>query len=353
MALILKLTMEIQMTNITCGNKRMVKIISSGKYLPKRIVSSEEVDKLMKIPEGTIANKIGIKSRRYVSGVEETSSKMAAYAIMDALEKANLKLTDIDAIVCTSGTGEQEVPYDAALVLRNLSMDRLGMVTLDICTTCTSFITGLDVISYMIDAGRFNRVVVVSSDIASIAIDYTKIESGALFGDGAAAVILERTPEGECSGIIHGIQETFPEGAESCELLAGGSKIPSSDYLNIKEREKFLFQMNGKEAFKLASQVVKPAVDKLFHECQLKLEEMSLIIPHQASPSGMELIRKKLEVPQDKWVSIIENHGNMVAASIPLALSYALDEERVKRGDKIFLLGTSAGFGVAGLILEY
>jgi len=335
------------------NSKRKIKIISTGKYLPKRIVTSEEVDRMMKIPEGTIANRVGIKERRYAMGPEESAAKMAAYAVMDALEKSNLKLTDLDAIICTSGTGEQEVPYDAALVLKNLSQERLGLATFDVCTTCTSFITGLDVVSYMVDAGRYKRVAIVSSDVASVGIDYTKMESGALFGDGAAAVIIERTPEGEGSGIIHAVQETFPEGSETCRLVGGGSKVKTSDYLNPELREQFLFQMDGKNVFKLASQVVGPVVERLFKEANLKVSDMAISVPHQASPSGMELIRKKLEIPTEKWVNIIENHGNMVAASIPMALCYAIEEGRVQRGEKIFLLGTSAGFSVGGLVLEY
>lgn len=330
---------------------RNVKITSTGKYLPKRIVPSSEVDQMIGVKEGTVAAKSGVLERRYADNIEETQSKMAAKAIKDCLAKVDLELSDIDAVICTSGTSEQEIPSNAALILKELEAKSIGITAFDINSTCMSFLSGLDTVSYMIDAGRFNRVLFVSSEVASIGINYRHLESASLFGDGAVAVLVEKS-DGE-SGIIGAQMKIYPEGADHCRILGGGSKYPPMPGMYTEEDcLKFKFEMNGKAVFKLASQVMRSDVDQLLHECDISVEQFKLIVPHQASKSGMKLIQKKLGAHSDQWMDIIENHGNMVSVSIPLALSYAIEDKRVQKGDLVMLLATSAGFATGVMIIK-
>ena len=330
---------------------RNIKILSSGKYLPKRIVPSSEVDQLIGVPSGTVEGKSGVRERRYADNIEETQSSMAAMAIKECLSKVNLELTDIDALICTSGTSEQEIPSNAALILKALDAKRIGMTAFDINSTCMSFLSGLDTVSYMIHAERFNRVLFVSSEVASVGINYRHLESASLFGDGAVAVLVEKSDDE--SGIIGAQMKVYPEGADHCRILGGGSKYPPKPgTFSEEDCLKFKFEMNGKAVFKLASEVMKKDVQELLTKCDISIEQLKLIVPHQASKSGMRLIQKKLSVSPDQWMDIIETHGNMVSVSIPLALSYAIENKRVTKGDLVMLLATSAGFATGVMIIK-
>lgn len=331
--------------------QRKVKIEAVGSYIPKNPVNDLEIDKLMGLKEGSSYAKSGIKNRFYSDCKEESQSQMAAYAVMSALEKCNLKFSDIDALICSSGTGEQELPSTASLILEKLNYPNHNITAFDINSTCLSFVTALDTISYMVDAGRFERVVIVSSEIASIGLDYKHLEACSLFGDGAAAVVISKTPANENSKILNAQMAVYPEGAHDCELVGGGSLIHPKDYKGNEDQ--FYFRMNGKKVFKLASTVVPPFINGFFQNSNISKDEIKLFIPHQASVSGMALIRKKLEIPEEKWMNIIEQYGNMISASIPLSLGMAIDQNKILRGDKVCLMGTSAGFGIGALILEF
>lgn len=333
--------------------KRNVKITSYGYYLPKRKVSSEELDQKMGLPKGTVGGKSKIYNHYYADNETETQSKMGAYALMDALERSQMKFEELDAIICTSGTGEQEIPSTAALILKALKKDSCGIMAFDINSTCLSFVTGFDTISYMVAAGRFKKVALVSTEIASVGLNYKHLESASLFSDGAAAMILEPTPEGEESEVLSGKMELYPEGADSCRIVGGGSALHPRNFDPKENMEKFCFEMDGKAVFKLASKVAKGFIERFLTESKMTLKNVDVVVPHQASTSGMSLVQKKLELPDEKWVNIIEDHGNMISASIPLAFAKAVESGQIKRGDNVMLFGTSAGFGIGGVIFKY
>ncbi|QZY54024.1 beta-ketoacyl-ACP synthase III [Crassaminicella profunda] len=331
---------------------RNVKILGVGKYLPKKAVMSEEIDHRLRKKCGWTEKNIGVTKRYFIKN--ETASSMGAYAAKEAVKHAGIKLEDISCIICASGSMEQPIPCTASLIQKELGLEKSGIPSFDINSTCLSFVTALDTLSYLVEGGRYENVLIVSSEIASVGINWKDDKSAALFGDGAAAVVLGKTPLQENSKIIYSKMMTFSEGAHLSEIYGGGSKFPPNLHnLTEETKEQFLFSMDGVKIFKMARKIMPNFVNTIWKESGLTIDDITLVIPHQASKSSMELIRKHLNIPKDKWFSIVKNHGNMIAASIPTALYEAIKEEKIKRGDVVILLGTSAGLSLGGLLFEY
>lgn len=329
-------------------NTRKVKIMGTGKYLPQQVVTAEDLGKKIGVDAQWIIKKSGVKKRHFV--VNETVAQMGAMAAQQALDAAQLTLADIDAVVSAGGVMQQAIPCTAALIQRELGCEGMGIPAFDINSTCLGFLTALDTLSYQIQDGRFRHVLIVCSDIASAGLNWEHHESCTLFGDGAAAVVVGLTPQEEQSAIIASCQETYCEGADLCRIQGGGSGLPSRFHQpGIDVR--FLFEMDGQAIFKMASKMILPFVEKLIWPNHL--DSIDLLIPHQASAMALRILQKKLNLPDEKMMLIVEDHGNVIAASLPMALHEAIKQNRLKRGQKVMMLGTSAGFSIGGMILEY
>ena len=329
-------------------NTRRIKIISTGMYLPKRKVTGLEVDQILGLTPGQSEQMTGIAERRYVT--DETSSQMGAYALMDALERSGIQFTDLDAIISASGTQEQELPCTAALIQKALQRKDHPLPCFDINATCLSFVTAYDLASSLLATSRFKKIAIVSTEVASCGLNPKQHEAYALFGDGAAAVIVGQPEAHETSAVLHAAMNTYSEGSDHCKLEGGGSKFHPS---KKPDPDRFLFAMDGRKVFKLVLETIPAFFANVLKDSKMSLDEIDLIIPHQASGSGMELVRRKLGIDKEKYMDILANHGNMIAASIPLALHYAIEQGRVKRGQKVMMLGTSAGMSIGSVIFEY
>lgn len=328
---------------------RNVKIIGTGKYLPNRKVYAHELDELMGVKEGWVEQKSGVAIRSFVDN--ETASEMAANAAAEAIIAAGIHKEEIDCIVSVSGTMEQPIPCNAALVQKQLGLGESSIPCFDINSTCLSFVTGFDTISYLIHSGRYKNVLLVSSEIASVGLNWKAKENAILFGDGAAAAILAKTPDNELSKVLAGHMETFSEGAHYTEIRGGGTKVhPNNSHASESD---FLFDMNGKSIFKLSSRKIGAFMEKLLAASNSTMDEIDLVVPHQASGMAMRILRKKLGIEEAKFMDIIHNHGNTIASSIPMALHEAIVQNRIGRGNKIMLLGTSAGLSIGGIVFEY
>lgn len=329
---------------------RNVKILSTGKYLPQNKITAEDLGKKLNISADRIKSGSGVNTRYYVNG--ETTSMMGAEAARAALKNAGIDLKDIDCIVSASGVMQQPLPCTAALMQRELGIENSGIPCFDINSTCLSFVTALDTISYMIEAGRYNKVLIISSDITSVALDWEDPNSCTLFGDGAAAVIVGKTPENETSGIIASRMETYSAGADFAAIKGGSSAMHSRLYSEETQKD-FLFHMDGKKVYKAAAETLPKMTDYLLKTANLSIDDIAMVVPHQASILSMQLIQKKINAPDGKYKYIIGEHGNIVAASIPMALHEVIVGNEIKRGDKVILLGASAGLSIGVMILEY
>ena len=289
----------------------------------------------VELPKNTVNFKEQIRYR--ISGDEKQIS-LAASASQKALKNANITINDIDCIVSASAVGIQPIPCMAALIHEKIAKGT-SIPALDINTTCTSFITALDTMSYLLEAGRYKRVLIVSCDVASRALNPKQKESFQLFSDGAVAFIIERTDKE--IGVIDAMQRTWSEGAHSTEIRGGLSNFHPENYTE-STKEEFMFDMNGKTILSLCIKKVPKMMKEFLENNNMKISDIDMVVPHQASVA-MPLIMQKLDIPKDKYIDEVKEFGNMVSASVPMTLVHGLEKQKIKNGDIILLIGTAAG----------
>ena len=324
-----------------------VRIRSVGSFLPRRVVTAGELDVQWGLPAGTVLGRSGVATRHFVT--DETASQMGAAAAREALERGGLSLGDLDAVVCASGTFEQPVPCTAALVLRELGGAGMGLAAFDVDATCLSFLVALDLVSALLAVGRYRRVLVVSTEIASCGLNRDEIESAAILGDGAAACVLERSAS---SALLAARIATYPEGAHLTEVRGGGSRLPGKRWTPETDAA-YHFHMDGPRVFRAAAARLPDFLHDVLRDAGRTLDDVRLLIPHQASPLALRHFRRRLEIPEDRFLDMSSEVGNTIAASIPLALCRALETGRLQRGDTLLLAGTGAGLSLGAAVLIY
>jgi len=300
-------------------------------------------------PTGWTAANLAIVSRAVAAG-DETSSGLGAEAARLALRAAGWRASDLDVIVAACGVMEQPIPGTACLIQRRLGLGGSGIPAFDVNATCLSFLTALDLVALGLGAGRWRRALVVSADIASAALDFRDPEASAIFGDGAAAVVVEASDG--VSALLGYRLETYGDGAELCQLEAGGTRLRPHDDL-----EAFLarshFRMDGPGLFKAAARRFPGFLQRLLESCGLTLDDIDLVAPHQASAAALEHLRRSLGRAGERVVDIFADHGNQIAASLPSALCAAIADGRLQRGQRALLVGTAAGVSLGGAVIRY
>jgi 3-oxoacyl-[acyl-carrier-protein] synthase III len=325
-----------------------LKIAGLGRYLPSRVVPSSELESLCNLPEGWVERRNGVRERRWASG--ETSSFMAAQAALEALAEAGLQPGELDLVINASGTAEQAIPDTGALILRQLGLGRSGIPAMTVHTTCLSFITALEVAANYLNSGRFTRILIASSDIASCGINLNQPESATLVGDAAAAVVVQRPGEGEPSRICHAHFRTYGDGAYLTAIMGGGSA--RHPHKPGHQPDDDLFRMDGPAVLRLVREFDERFLEELVPGLSKSLTDIDLVVPHQSSRVGLQLLRR-YGWPEARIVQTLGVLGNCVAASIPATLYQAVRDGRVERGDKVLLVGTGAGLSLGGLVLVY
>ena len=298
----------------------------------------------IELPKNTVEFKGQI---RYRISEGESQISLAVSACERALKNANITINDIDCIVSASAVGIQPIPCTAALIHEKIAKGT-SIPALDINTTCTSFITALDTMSYLVEAGRYERVLIVSCDVASKALNPKQKESFQLFSDGAAAFVIEKT-EKEI-GVIDAIQKTWSEGAHSTEIRGGLSNFHPKNYSEMT-KEEYMFDMNGKTVLSLSISKIPELMKNFLKNNGMKVSDIDMTVPHQASVA-MPLIMQKLGIEKDKFLDEVKEFGNMVSASVPITLVHGLENGKIKSGNTILLIGTAAGLTTNMMLIK-
>lgn len=318
--------------------------------LPAQEISSAELDRQLGLRAGSTFKQTGV-ARRFLS-TTETAAQLAARACEAAVSNAGLRWQDIDCLVATSATMDQALPYNAALIHAELGLAHQRTSTFDIGASCLSFLTGLDVMSYLVEAERYRHVLLVSADIATFGLDWTRLKECGIFGDGAAAVVIRKTLPGETGELLSSSTVTLSAGVDHCRIPAGGSRFhPRRIAEPIGPLSQF--QMDGKSVFRLVAAELPQFTRQLLDQAQTRMDRVAAVIPHQASQLALDHLAKRLEIPAQRLVDIFAQYGNQVSASLPTALHLALTEGRVQRGDQLMLIGTGAGLTMGGMVLTY
>ena len=329
---------------------RYFKIKATGKYLPETILFSQEIEIKMGYPAGSIMKSSGIMQRYIVTN--QSTAYMAAQASFDALRRAGLQPEDLGCIVSACGVGQQAIPATACLIQKELGLHDSGIPAFDINSTCLSFLTALDVCSCMLSGSRYENILIVSSDMPSIALNQDDFESSTIFGDGAATMIISPAQDEFASKILASSMETYSSGSSYCKIQGGGTQLhPTRFKQDITPY--YFFEMDGKALYRLTLQYIDDFLKKLLDQAELGIDKVDWIVPHQASLLAMKHLQKKLKINPEKIINILRNHGNQVAASMPTAFHEGVITNRFQKGDKILLIGTSAGLSIGGMIIEY
>ncbi|MEO2186419.1 MAG: 3-oxoacyl-[acyl-carrier-protein] synthase III C-terminal domain-containing protein, partial [bacterium] len=289
-----------------------------------------------------IIEKSGVSERR-VSEIDV--DQMGAIAGKEALGKGGKP----DLIINASGVPKQTIPDTSTFYQRELGFE--GIPSFSVHCTCLSFITALNTAASLIHSGSYNRILIISSDRGTRGRNFNEPESASLLGDGAAAVVLEKSLENESSELIYFDMKTFPSCANLTEVRGGGTnKHPQDPETSLADN---LFTMDGPAVYKIARKEVYRMMLKTMKTTRLKREEVDWVIPHQASGKAVDAYISTGGFAKEKVVSIISEVGNCVAASVPMAFATAVQDGRIKRGNLLLFIGTGAGLSAACALLKY
>ncbi len=318
-----------------------LQITSTSLYAPPRVETAEELSPKIGKSAEWIAERTGVV-RRHIA--EEPVERMAAEAARRALGSS----APPDLILYASTSPRQLIPDTSVFVELELGLD--GVPCHTIHATCLSFLVGLQTAGAFIAARTYRKILVVSSEIGSIARDFTEPESAALLGDGAAAAVVEPTPEGEGSRLLGCIVMTFPRAASYAEFRGLGIRKPPHG--EDTRPEDHLFHMNGPRLLRFATVQFGPMLERLFERTGLQAGDIDLVVSHQPSKPALEWL-VRWGFPKERVVNIIGEYGNCIAASMPMALATAHADGRLARGARVLLLGTGAGVSIGGAVLEW
>ncbi len=331
---------------------RNSKIAGVGHYVPENIVSNKDLEKLMDTTDEWIRERTGIVERRYFQEGVDTTANMAANASRKALSMAGLEASDLDMIVFATLSPDYVFPGSGVLLQRELGIKEIP--ALDVRNQCSGFIYALSVADQFIKTGMYNNVLVVGSEIHSSGLDFTTRGRGVsvIFGDGAGAVVL--TPsESNSTGILSTHLHADGEFAEELALLDPGSNKKERLTHQMIDDGSIYPHMNGTMVFKHAVTRFPEVIMEALEKNGYKPEDIDMLIPHQANLRITSFIQQKMGLPAEKVMSNIQKYGNTTAASVPIALSEAVEEGRIKEGDLVCLAAFGSGFTWASALIRW
>ena len=321
-------------------------ITTTARYLPDRILTNFDLEKMVDTSDEWIRLRTGISKRHLVAEGEATSD-MCAAVMKQLLERSGKSPEDIDLLIVATITPDVFVASTAAIVL-----DKVGATNawgFDLAAACSGFLYGIETGSKMIESGQYKNVVVIGADTMSSIIDYTDRNTCVLFGDGAGGVLLEPTDSN--GGILDSLLFSDGSGSKALQVPAGGSLHPASQD-TVEKRMHYVYQ-DGKTVFKFAVKKMADVSAEILKNNGLTGKNVSLFIPHQANKRIIDATAERCNLSEDQVLINIDKYGNTTAASIPIALTEALAEGKIKRGDNIILAAFGAGYTWASAAIRW
>jgi 3-oxoacyl-[acyl-carrier-protein] synthase-3 len=317
-----------------------------GMAVPDKIVTNDDISKMVDTNDEWIRDRTGIAERRIVSEDESTAT-LALSASLKALKVANLRPTDIDLIICSSSSPEFIFPATACLVQDQLGATKAG--AFDLLAACSGFIYATNMAAQAIRSGSIKNALVIGAEALSRFVDWSDRNTCILFGDGAGAFVLQASerPGGVYSAVMH----SDGSGGDLLILPGGGSKHPATE-ATVQQGKHFI-EMDGKGVFRFATRVMAQATHEALDAAGMELEDVDWIVPHQANIRIIEAAARGLKLPMDKFIVNLHKYGNTSTASIPIATVEAVEKGQIKSGDKLVLVGFGAGLTWGALTAEW
>jgi 3-oxoacyl-[acyl-carrier-protein] synthase-3 len=318
------------------------RIAGTGGYLPEKVLTNHDLEKMVDTSDQWITERTGIK-KRHVAGDDETTCDLAEKAARLAIDAAGIKTSDIDLIIVATTTPDQVFPSTACLLQARLDIH--GCPAFDIQAVCTGFVYAMGVADQFIRGGMAKNALVVGAETMSRIIDWTDRSTCVLFGDGAGAVVLQASDE-------PGIMSSHLHADGSYEQLLTVPYGISNGYDRVREGSAYV-QMQGNEVFKIAVKTLGRIVDETLAANSLQKSDINWLVPHQANIRIIAATAKKLKMSMDHVVVTVQEHGNTSAASVPLALDVAVRDGRIKRGDILLCEAFGGGFTWGSTLIKY
>lgn len=316
---------------------RRAVILASAHSVPEKILSNADLEKLVDTSDEWIFQRTGMKERR-ISSEDESASTFAIRAAQKALERSKVDPMDLNLVICGTVTGDMPFPSTSCLVQEAIGAKRAG--AFDVGAACAGFIYSLAVASAMLESGQAKRALVIGVDVLTKFVDWTDRSTCVLFGDGAGAVVVE-AQENTDRGVIKTVLLADGAGAVHIDLEVGGSKYPSCSTKSQGHRS--AIYMAGKEVYRFAVQAMGDACCRALEEAGMDASEIDLFVPHQANMRIITFAAGRLKLPPEKVFINVERYGNTSGASIPIGLSEAAEQGRLKQGMVVMTVGFGAG----------
>jgi 3-oxoacyl-[acyl-carrier-protein] synthase-3 len=313
--------------------KKFARIIGTGSYLPKKVISNFDLEKTLDTTNEWITIRTGIKERRVVTN--QSTCDLAIEASKKALEMASLKATDLDLIILATTTPDKIFPATATMLQHRIGA---SCPAFDLQAVCAGFVFALSTAQQYIENGSANNILVVGSETMSKIVDWNDRSTAILFGDGAGAVVVSSD---NTTGIKHS------------KLYSDGSYMSSLHVNNDRINELGTIEMAGNEVYKIAVKRLSELAEETLNDCNMTLDDLTWMVPHQANIRIISAVAKRINLPMSKVILTLDKHGNTSAASIPLALDVAVRDGRIKKGDSLLFEGIGGGFSWGSVLVEY
>ena len=313
--------------------KKFARIIGTGSYLPKKVISNFDLEKTLDTTNEWITIRTGIKERRVVT--DQSTCDLAIEASKKALEMASLKATDLDLIILATTTPDKIFPATATMLQHRIGA---SCPAFDLQAVCAGFVFALSTAQQYIENGSANNILVVGSETMSKIVDWNDRSTAILFGDGAGAVVVSSD---NTTGIKHS------------KLYSDGSYMSSLHVNNDRINESGTIEMAGNEVYKIAVKQLSDLAEETLNDCNMTSNDLTWMIPHQANIRIISAVAKRINLPMSKVILTLDKHGNTSAASIPLALDVAVRDGRIQKGDSLLFEGIGGGFSWGSVLVEY
>ncbi len=311
-------------------------IIGTGSYVPEKRLTNDELSKMVDTNDEWIVQRTGIRERR-IAGSHESTATLASHAATRALQAAGLEPKHLDLIICGTITPEMSFPSTACFVAASLGLD--STPAFDLSAACSGFIYTLETGAAFVKSGKYKKVLVLGAETLSRVTDYQDRGSCILFGDGAGAVVLQQSDEPN-RGLIYSSLYADGRGWEMLHCLPG-SKHPITDAM-VAGRQQYM-KIKGRDVYKFAVQRFHELIDDAMRKCELSIDQVKLIVPHQVNQRIIDSALDRLKIPASKAYVNIDRFGNTSSASIPIALDEAVRSGKIVKGDVVIFVAFGAG----------
>ncbi len=322
-------------------------IAGYGSFAPAKTLTNEELAKMVDTSDEWITTRTGIKVR-HITTDNESTAFLATEAARKALAEAHLDVREVEIIIVATITPEMVFPSTASFVQRTLEAKKAWVF--DLAAACSGFVYGLSIVQQFIESGQFKNALVIGAETLTKITDWTDRRSCILFGDGAGAVVLERSSDGR-KGILFSTMHSDGDRWEALNCQAYGSRYPSAKPLD--DPKKIYMQINGREVYQQAIRRIVETVNNCLDKCNFTIDDIAMLISHQMNARIIESAAKRLNLPDEKVFVNINEYGNTSAASVPIAFDECVRKGEIKRGDIVVLVAFGAGLTWGANIIEF